>query len=162
MESLYSVLRHPWQMRDYLRGVWQNDRKNAYEDEALNIMELEEKKKGAALVMENDSKRVVGCASLIINDAFARVKSAGFDLFVMPEYFAEMSTLLEGLEQRAGELEVERLEIWVCPGDRAKLEAINSAGFEKTGAKMDAKIGQNNNVPLEPYEKKLIINQKEK
>ncbi|MBT9150114.1 MAG: Mycothiol acetyltransferase [candidate division WS2 bacterium] len=155
LESLYSILNHPWLIRDYLRGIWQEERKSAYEYEVLHIMELEEKKKGAALVMENNAKRVVGCASLIVDEAITGKKSADFDLFVMPEYFGEISALLSGLEKKAKEIEIERLEIWIHPGDREKLEAIKSAGFIKTGEKIEARLSKKVEIPMELYGKQI-------
>ncbi len=151
LESLYSILIHPWLVRDYPRGVWKEDRKCAYEVEAVNIMELEEKKRGGALVMENDSKRVVGCAALIINEAITGKKSADFDLFVIPSYFTEIPALLKGLVIKAQALEIEQLEIWIYSGDSDKLAAVKSAGFIKRGAKIEARLDSKTEMPMELY-----------
>ena len=101
--------------------------------------------------MENDSQSVVGCASLIISEAFSGKKSADFDLFVMPAYFAEIPSLLNGLAIKARALEVKELEIWVHPGDIEKLAAIKSAGFIKRGAKIEARLDDKTEMPMELY-----------
>ncbi len=151
LEFLYSVSGHPWLIRDYPRGVWTGDRKDAYENEALDVMFSQEREKGAAVVAHNGKKRVVGCASMIINEVFTGKKSADFDMFVMPEYFGSMPALLDALKRRAARLGIDEIETWVHTGDREKLDAVSAAGFTKRGERMDARLSGEAGIPLELY-----------
>jgi GNAT superfamily N-acetyltransferase len=109
LEALYSVMSHPWLLRDYPRGVWRGDRKNAYEDEGLQALEQQAARKGATLVLENPARHVVGAASFTIGSLCTGRVAAEFDLLVMPAYFEEIPALLEALERQALLLAVERL-----------------------------------------------------
>lgn len=151
LEALYSVFDHPWLIRDYPRGIWQGDRKNAYEDEGLQVMALQQDGKGAALVLENALRRVVGCASLIATPVYAGCASADFDLFVMPGYFHAVPDLLDALMHRARLLSLDRLECWVFPGDVQKRQALIQAGFQRIGEKREARLIRNDGFSMILY-----------
>ncbi len=148
LEALYSVVHHPWLLRDYPRGVWRGDRKNAYEDEGLQALEQQAAGKGATLVLENTAHRVVGAASFAICGPYAGRTAAEFDLMAMPAYFDAIPLLVEALERKAGALAVERLEAWIAPEDREKRMALETAGYVRSGGRREARLCRDRDVPL--------------
>lgn len=145
------MLDHPWRIRDYPRGIWRQDRKNAYEDEGLQVMALQQDGKGATLVLENALRRVVGCASLIATPVYAGRASANFDLLVMPAYFHAVSDLLDALMQQARKQSLERLECGVFPGDTEKRQALMRAGFVSIGEKVESRLSRTQDIPIALY-----------
>lgn len=151
MGSLYSMMNHPWKIRDYPRGIWQDERKYGYEKEALGIMELQQEIPGAAVVMENERKRVVGCASLLPDSVFTGARSADFDFFVAPAYFNGIPALVENLKTSAMEHGIEQLRAWVHEEDREKVYGLVNSGFRRLGKIFETRLRSKAKIPLELY-----------
>ncbi len=135
LESLYSIVSHPWLIRDYPRGVWREERKYGYEEESVEIMTLKEKNLADAVVMYNQKRRVVGCAVIRVRSEVKSRISAYFDLFAVPSYFSELPYLVRGMKKRAGEAGIRILQGWIHPGDREKYECLVSENFRERGNK---------------------------
>lgn len=151
LESLYSIINHPWMLRDCIRGIWREERKHGYETEALGILELLEKTPGAAVVMENEKKRVVGCASMIPDSIYTGAGSADLDFFVMPAYFSGIPELLENLKTNTRELELEQLRAWAHAEDSEKVYGLLNSGFRRLGKIHETRLRSGDKIPLELY-----------
>ena len=151
IQFLFSTTEHPWLVYDYLRGIWKKDRKTAYEQDFLEVMDITEDKKGTAIVLENNLKRVTGYSSLVINKTFTGIRSADFDFFIRGEYFDKIPILLQAIEERAKNMQIEELEIWICKEDREKIDAIKKFGFNKIGERIDIRFNRSLKIPMDLY-----------
>lgn len=89
----------------------------------INIMSPAERAREAAeAVRENNLLRAVICASMGLTALGPNVRTAYYNLFVMPGYFSSIPLLLGKLMLQAREPGLGRLKTWICAEDKEKLE----------------------------------------
>jgi RimJ/RimL family protein N-acetyltransferase len=102
-----------------------------FESHFMKLMRRTENQRGALLALENPKQRVVGMAILERLDTFYEQHVATLSFRVCPDYLQQASELLEASAQRARELSIKILNIYIAECDDEQKELVKAAGFSE-------------------------------
>src|SRR5262245_5326771 len=126
--ALYNQPAPDWLIKDYPRRVFQDVR---YESHFIRVWKPSAEGRGAALVLENGARRVVGIASAVEVDSYAEQHVRTVDFWACPAYLGQVPELLARLVQASADGGAELLEARVAEVDAAKRELLEGAGFRE-------------------------------
>jgi RimJ/RimL family protein N-acetyltransferase len=102
-----------------------------FESHFVKLMKRTGNQRGALLALENPRQRVVGMAILERLDTFYEQHVATLSFRVCPDYFQQASELLKAAAQRARELSIKILNIYIAECDDEQKELVKAAGFSE-------------------------------
>jgi len=123
---LYNHPEPQWFIKDYLTHSFAETR---FESHFVKLMKRVENQKGVLLVLENHKQRVVGVAALERFDTFYEQHVATLSFRVCPSYFGQVSELLIVAAQKARELSITTLQIYIADCDDDQIQLVKEAGF---------------------------------
>jgi len=123
---LYNHSEPQWFIKDYLTHSFGETR---FESHFVKLMKRVENQKGVLLVLENHKQRVVGVAALERFDTFYEQHVATLSFRVCPSYFGQVSELLIVAAQKARELSITTLQIYIADCDDEQIQLVKEAGF---------------------------------
>lgn len=125
---LYNHPEPQWFIKDYLTQSFCDTR---FESHFVRLMKRIENQRGALLVLENPEQRIVGTAVLERFDTLYEQHVAILSFRLCPSYFEQASELLDAVAQRAKELSIEILNIYIADCDDEQKELVKAAGFSE-------------------------------
>ena len=123
---LYNHPEPRWFIKDYLTQCFRETR---FESHFVKLMKGIEDHRGAFLVLENPRQRVVGAAVLRHLDTFFEEHVATLSFRVCPAYLDQAPELLHAIAQRAQELSIRVVQVYIAACDRDQKELVQQAGF---------------------------------
>ena len=123
---LYNLREPRWLVKEYLTHAFGDMR---YESHFVKLMRRIENQMGAYLVLENPRQRVVGAAALERFDTFQEQHSAILSFRVHPGYFDQTTELLNAAAEKATELSIGILQIYIGDRDEEQKELAREAGY---------------------------------
>lgn len=124
--ALYNHPEPQWFIKDYLTHSFGETR---FESHFVKLMKRIENQKGVLLVLENHKQRVVGVAALERFDTFYEQHVAILSFRVCPSYFGQAPELLKVAAQKARELSITTLQIYIADCDDEQIQLVKEAGF---------------------------------
>jgi len=125
---LYNHPEPQWFIKDYLTQTFCNTR---FESHFVRLMKRADNQRGAVLVLENPRQRVVGVAALERFNTFYEQHVAILSFRICPSYFEQASELLNATTQRAQELSIKILNIYIADCDDEQKKLVKAAGFSE-------------------------------
>ena len=95
----------------------------------MRLMRQIEDQNGAFVVLENREQRIVGTAVLKRFDTFHEQHIATLSFRVCPGYFGQGPELLAAAAEKAKDLSIQGLQIYVADCDDDQKEMVKAAGF---------------------------------
>ncbi len=126
--ALYNHPEPQWFVKDYLTQTFCDMR---FESHFVKLMRRIENQRGALLVLENPKQRVVGAAVLERFDTFYEQHVAILSFRLCPSYFGQASELLNAVSQRAKELSITILQIYIADRDEEQIQLVKATGFSE-------------------------------
>ena len=123
---LYNTPEPSWLVKEYLTQCFNDMR---FEKHGMLLMKRIEDKRGAMVVLENPLQRVVGVATVARFDTYYEHHSAVLSFRVCPSYMEQTVELLKAAAQRAAELSIDTLHIYLADRDRDQTELVEAAGY---------------------------------
>ena len=149
---LYNHPEPKWFIKEYLTGCYLHSR---YERHFVTLMKRIENGKGAMVVLQNPKGRVVGVAVLERVDTFSEQHVATLSFRVCPPYFQQVPELLDAAKQRAEELSIRVLQIYIASPDEQQIELVKAAGFSQEARLRDRLGGEDGEMDLLIYSSTL-------
>jgi L-amino acid N-acyltransferase YncA len=124
--ALYNHPEPRWFIKD---GFTESFRDTRFESHFIRLMRGIENQRGAFVVLENPKQRLVGTAVFQRFDTFYEQHVATLSFRVCPGYFDQAAELLTAASQKARELSINTLQIYIADCDAEQKELVKSAGF---------------------------------
>ena len=123
---LYNHPEPQWFIKDYFTQSFNETR---FESHFVKLMKRIENRNGASVVLENPKQRVVGTAMLERINTFYEQHVATLSFRVCPSYFEQAPELLTAAAQKAKDLSIKTLQIYIAACDADQQELVKAAGF---------------------------------
>ena len=128
VSALHNQTTPDWLIKDYPRHVYRDMR---YERHYIQLWKPAGEGRGDVLVLENQSKRVVGIASLVPVDTYYEQHVQVLEFWACPAYTHQIPNLLADLVERAREGSAEILQAYIADVDAEKQEILQTCGFRQ-------------------------------
>jgi RimJ/RimL family protein N-acetyltransferase len=125
---LYNHPEPRWFSKDSLSKSFAD---SVFETHFLWLMKRTENRKGAFVVLVNPRKRVVGGAVLERVDTYYEQHVATLSFRVCPAYVEQTSELLKAAADRAKDLSINVLQLYIADRDNEHKELAKAAGFSE-------------------------------
>ena len=123
---LYNHREPCWLLKDYFTQTFRETR---FESHFVKLMRQIENQNGAFLVLENSEQRIVGAAVLKRFDTFHEQHIATLSFRVCPSYFEQAPELLTAATEKARELSIKALQIYIADCDEDQKKIVRAARF---------------------------------
>ena len=123
---LYNHREPRWLIKDYFTQTFRETR---FESHFVRLMRQIEDRNGAFVVLENREQRIVGTAVLKRFDTFHEQHTATLSFRVCPNYFEQGAELLTAAAEKAKDLSINTLQIYIADCDDDQKEILKAAGF---------------------------------
>ena len=124
--ALYNHREPRWLIKDYFTQTFRETR---FESHFVRLMRQIEDQNGAFVVLENREQRIVGAAVLKRFDTFQEQHIATLSFRVCPSYFEQGTELLTAAAEKAKQISVKALQIYIADCDDDQKKMVVTAGF---------------------------------
>jgi len=155
ISALYNSGCPSWLLKDYLSSTFRAMR---YESHFVKLRRRVEDSRGGFLVLENRVGRIVGAAVFERLNTFQEQHVATASFLVTPAYVHQTKMLLDAVSNKAIELSIGILQIYVGEHDEDQIDLIRKSGYLEE-ARLDSRFRDDDGfIDMLIYSRKLVGN----